>query len=128
MATEGNYRIDLHNNGDGNNVYHAAKAHQQKAEGKGVCMREEFERLILNLDWDARRYPETSAWPGQYRQAPVQLAWEAWQAATALQAERVRELEEAMKAAARLMVLCGFESSDEHQCAMAALSATAREG
>jgi hypothetical protein len=34
-----------------------------------------------------------SAWPESYRPLDVDLAWQAWQAATALQAERIGELE-----------------------------------
>ena len=78
------------------------KAHQQKAEGKGVCMREEFEK-VFPVDKDIY-FSEGEGW---YRSKDGAMAsrgasgilnnrFVGWQAATALQAERVRELEEAL--------------------------------
>jgi hypothetical protein len=37
-----------------------------------------FEASIVRYSQDAKQ----SAWPGQYLSYPVQLAWEAWQAAS----------------------------------------------
>jgi hypothetical protein len=88
-------------------------------------MREEFEKLIRNLGYSSDRYPETSGWPGNYRQIQVQLAWEAWQAATALQDPRVRELEEALKYIKEKGYNIGGELCAE-EAANALLSATAR--
>jgi hypothetical protein len=46
--------------------------------------RDQFEAWISAAPYekDIRRYDQapTSAWPGQYRDIDVQLAWEAWKA------------------------------------------------
>ena len=45
-------------------------------------MRDEFERWIAAppIEANVKRYPETGAWPGNYRDYKVQLALEAWAA------------------------------------------------
>jgi hypothetical protein len=94
-------------------------------------MREEFEKVFHPYDrveWVENR-PMIS---NLYGSTPLEIArmaihfarWEGWQAATALQAERVRELEEALQA----VLECG-STSDQWWVdkAKIALSATARE-
>ena len=73
------------------------QAHQQKAEGKGVCMREEFEKVFRKpdcIEWNGEYYEgdgeaEEHEWHARMQSA--QLG--AWQAATALQADRIAALE-----------------------------------
>ena len=47
--------------------------------------REAFEAWISGPPYECEvtRFPEGSAWPGNYRAVSVDLAWFAWQAATA---------------------------------------------
>jgi hypothetical protein len=113
------------------------QAHQQKAEGKGVCMREEFEKAFpvprfMSFDESESDYFISEEiigdlqWENYYK---FRGAWEAWQAATALQAERVRELEKALRdLLAYVEDGWGDTESLEGARAHKALSATAREG
>lgn len=53
------------------------------AQGECVCARLQFEEWAGNppYEMDLRRQgldQRRNAWPGQYCQYPVQLAWEAW--------------------------------------------------
>jgi len=114
------------------------QANQQATEGKGVCMREEFEtamtanvvmprpHLVPHLLTMFNRHPT-----GEYVQMWVDSAWIGWQAATALQAERVRELEEVGKGLVNLCKLSDADWTAAHSNEMhrleQALSATARE-
>ncbi len=61
--------------------------------------REEFEKWISSPPFERgiTRMHEKSAWPGSYRPLDVDLAWQAWQAATAMQEARVRELGRAFR-------------------------------
>jgi len=111
------------------------QAHQQKTEGKRVCMREKFEK-VFPVPEDVLRdsvqgyisndaYNPTACIAANLQKARLQ----AWQAATALQAERVRELERLLNDSC-----CHShgEAFSEH-CGWCvdtrkALSATAREG
>jgi len=96
-------------------------------------MREEFEKAFLappQTMWsdNHNQYINCANMPN-YMQAAYQMQWVAWQAATALQAERVRELERLLNDSC-----CHShgEAFSEH-CGWCvdtrkALSATAREG
>jgi hypothetical protein len=83
-------------------------------------MREEFEKWAKSGSFNLK----PSIAPGKYADICTQFAWAGWQAATALQAERVRELEEALQA----VLECG-STSDQWWVdkARKALSATAQE-
>ena len=52
--------------------------------------RKAFEEWVSGPPYECEvtRFPEGSAWPGNYRAANVDLAWFAWQAATAAERER----------------------------------------
>lgn len=49
------------------------------------AMRREFEAWVSAppMERPITRYPDTSAWPGDYRDWCVSMCWHAWQAATA---------------------------------------------
>ena len=104
-------------------------------------MREDFEKamtanvvmprphLVPHLHTMFNRFPS-----GEYVQLWVDSAWTGWQAATALQAERVRELEEALQwVLADYEGICAVELKPAANWklrlakAHKALSATARE-
>lgn len=57
-------------------------------------MREEFERWAADAprEWPLERYTEDEAWPGSYKDYPVQCAWEAWQEVYKRLAERIVEV------------------------------------
>lgn len=56
--------------------------------------RKDFEAWISNPPYERMcdRGSPGSAWPGQYKNYETQLAWEAWQAATAKQREKDTEI------------------------------------
>ena len=58
--------------------------------------REAFEAWISGPPYECEvtRFPEGSAWPGNYRAVSVDLAWCAWQAATAAERERCAKVVE----------------------------------
>jgi hypothetical protein len=94
-------------------------------------MREEFEKAFPvphGVYWheENSRYQRNADYP--IRDIAHNRAWEAWQAATALQAERVRELEEALNGLLSVISETrGAPAHDAVQSALKALSATARE-
>ena len=51
-------------------------------------MRENFEKWIKSPPYEHHCKHEKTTWPGQYDQYETQLAWEAWQAATAYGRQR----------------------------------------
>jgi hypothetical protein len=91
-------------------------------------MREEFEKAFPvpeNCDW----WSVLEAYSTKNRSTvhPYNDKWQAWQAATALQAERVRELEEALRGMVHHFWVAGSEDEwDAIKKAKQALSATAR--
>lgn len=52
-------------------------------EDGGAAMRAAFEKWISRppFERDTARFSDLDAWPGAYRDYPVHLAWDAWQAA-----------------------------------------------
>jgi hypothetical protein len=46
---------------------------------------------------EVERFGDNSAWPGNYRELDVDLAWQAWAAATALARQRCVQIVEAYK-------------------------------
>jgi hypothetical protein len=86
-------------------------------------MREEFEKWAATGKFNLK--PSISH--GKYADLYVQFAWEAWQAATALQAERVRELEEALQAVIDANKFHTYNRNIAVGKAAETLSATARE-
>jgi hypothetical protein len=83
-------------------------------------MREEFEKWAKDdfmLAYSGARYSSVF----------TQRAWEAWQAATALQAERVRELEEALQLSDAALRGKNINLKALSRRVNLALSATARE-
>ena len=57
--------------------------------------RQQFESLMSEppYEQDLRRNGESSAWPGNYRNYPVQLAWCAWEELWNRRAEPVPEID-----------------------------------
>lgn len=75
--------------------------------------RAEFEKWISgppierNLDrWLDHCLDPNSAWPGQYKDYSVQLAWEAWQKARESQPEHARFLESELDRRSRGESIC----------------------
>jgi hypothetical protein len=66
---------------------------------------------------EVERFGENSAWPGNYRELDIDLAWQAWSAAMALARQRVRQLEAAEEGAAEAFGVVVQEKRDlEAEC------------
>ena len=92
-------------------------------------MREEFEEWAQNESVYGQGFSLTQSHNNMdYLNSRSQSGWKAWQAATALQDARVRELEEALKGLlAVISETRGLPAHNAVQSALNALSATARE-
>lgn len=66
---------------------------------RGVRPRAAFEAWISAppFEREVERFGENSAWPGNYRDIDVDLAWQAWSAAMALARQRCVQIVEAHK-------------------------------
>ena len=63
-------------------------------------VRDTFEKWATEppREWNIKRFPKKSDWPGQYMIYAVQCAWEAWLEATVIQnAKTIRILDDAKK-------------------------------
>jgi hypothetical protein len=63
----------------------AAQPERKPPQGDAMTTREAFEAFISAppFEMPIERFDDRSAWPGSYTELEVDLAWQAWKAATA---------------------------------------------